>query len=187
MAPSQDPLPGPVTVRPLRLDEFDLLERLNPKTLGVHGIRLEQQSRDLGLYLGAWLAGRPVGHLWLKLVPEDDGAAPRPADCPRLVDLFVVPALRSRGIGTRLIAAAERAAAQRGHRCVGLDVGLDNPRAGALYRRLGYVDAGLGRYWISWPFIDAEGRRQTEGEECVYLVHRFLEPDPSPPTADRDH
>ncbi|HUY98816.1 MAG TPA: GNAT family N-acetyltransferase [Thermomicrobiaceae bacterium] len=173
MPPSPDSGTFAITVRRFHPVEFDALERFNPKTLGVHRIRLGWQARGLGLYLGAWLDERPVGHVWLEWVPEHDGAASRPIDCPRLVDLYVVAQLRSRGIGTRLIAAAEQAAAERGHRCVGLDVGLDNPRAYALYARLGYVDAGLGRFWISWQYVDAEGRMQREGEECVYLVHRL--------------
>lgn len=165
--------PDVVTVRPFRCDEVEVLERFRRKMPGVHRTRLDRQAWGLGRYLGAWWGERPAGHVWLEWVPEDDGAAPRPAECPRLVDLFVVPELRSRGIGTRLIAAAERAAIARGHACVGLDVGTDNPRAHALYTRLGYADAGLGRYRISWAYVDAAGRRGIEGEECVYLVHRL--------------
>lgn len=51
---------------------------------------------------------------------------------------------RGRGIGTALLAAAEAHAAARGDREVQLSVVDTNPRAEALYRRLGYrvVDEG---------------------------------------------
>ena len=164
---------GPVTVRAFRRDEADLLERFSPKTPGTHRARLARQERGEGVYLGAWLSERPAGHVWLEWVPEADGTAPRPVDCPRLVDLFVVTDLRSRGIGTRLMEAAEGRAGERGHGCAGLDVGVDNPRAHALYLRRGYVDAGLGRYRIGWPVEVGAGRRWFETEECVYLVRRL--------------
>ena len=177
MSPSPDSGPFATSVRRFHPGEFDALERFSRKTPGVHRARLEWQARGRGLCLGAWLGEQPVGHVWLEWVPETDGAAPRPLDCPRLVDLYVVPQLRSRRIGTWLIAAAERAAFERGYACVGLDVGTDNPRAHALYLRRGYVDAGLGQYRISWPSVDAEGRPVIDGEECVYLVRRLCGPD----------
>ncbi|MGV9266850.1 GNAT family N-acetyltransferase [Kitasatospora sp. NPDC003701] len=53
--------------------------------------------------------------------------------------LAVHPALQSCGIGTLLIGAAERRIGGRGLRRAELAVEEDNPRARALYERLGYV------------------------------------------------
>jgi ribosomal protein S18 acetylase RimI-like enzyme len=47
--------------------------------------------------------------------------------------------LQRRGLGTRLIAASERLIRARGLPTAALSVELDNPRARALYERLGYV------------------------------------------------
>lgn len=60
-----------------------------------------------------------------------------------LVDgLFVDPACRGRGIGTRLLEALVQEAAARGHDEVRLDVIDGNPRARALYERRGFRAAG---------------------------------------------
>jgi ribosomal protein S18 acetylase RimI-like enzyme len=58
-------------------------------------------------------------------------------------DLYVAPAFRSQGVGTRLIQHC--VAHAREHDCafVTLEVALDNPAAIGLYQRLGFVD------WLS--------------------------------------
>ncbi|MFF5897935.1 GNAT family N-acetyltransferase [Streptomyces argenteolus] len=56
-----------------------------------------------------------------------------------LWQLAVHPALQSCGIGTLLVEAAERRIRDRGLRRAELGVEEDNPRARALYERLGYV------------------------------------------------
>jgi ribosomal protein S18 acetylase RimI-like enzyme len=56
--------------------------------------------------------------------------------------LSVHDRLQSLGIGTRLIGELERATRREGRRRAELTVELDNPRASALYRRLGYVEVG---------------------------------------------
>jgi ribosomal protein S18 acetylase RimI-like enzyme len=55
-----------------------------------------------------------------------------------LWQLAVLPALQSCGIGTVLVQAAEDRIRRRGLATAELSVEHDNPRAGALYERLGY-------------------------------------------------
>lgn len=73
--------------------------------------------------------------------------------------LSVHEAWQSLGVGTLLIGALEQEAAVRGHRRVQLSVEDDNPRAAALYRRLGYRPAG--RREESWPLDDGTLHRTT--------------------------
>ncbi|MFI0818573.1 GNAT family N-acetyltransferase [Streptomyces sp. NPDC021098] len=56
-----------------------------------------------------------------------------------LWQLAVLPALQSRGLGTLLIRAAEQRIRERGLRRAELAVEENNPRARALYERLGYA------------------------------------------------
>ncbi|MER5208140.1 GNAT family N-acetyltransferase [Streptomyces sp. NPDC002825] len=59
-----------------------------------------------------------------------------------LWQLAVLPALQSCGLGTLLVRAAEQRIRDRGLRTAELAVEEDNPRARALYERLGYVAYG---------------------------------------------
>lgn len=70
-------------------------------------------------------------------------------DAGRLWMLAVEERLQSLGIGQRLIAALEAEVLRRSRLLARLAVELDNPRAAALYRRLGYADQGP--VTISWP------------------------------------
>lgn len=77
------------------------------------------------------------------------GAVNLTQDPPRLYMLAVHEAWQSLGVGTALIAAlAERARAE-GALAITLTVEDDNPRAKALYRRLGFVTTDTAV--DSWP------------------------------------
>ncbi len=57
----------------------------------------------------------------------------------RLVDILLAPAARGRGIGSALIRWAQALAANAGADGIALHVAINNPRAQALYMRLGFV------------------------------------------------
>jgi ribosomal protein S18 acetylase RimI-like enzyme len=90
--------------------------------------------------------------------------------CPDLQDIFVCPDFRSRGIGTRLLTAAEHLARLRGYGRVGMGVDITNTRARALYDRRGYRDAGSGEYQIRWKYTDRNGEERWAEECCNYLI-----------------
>jgi ribosomal protein S18 acetylase RimI-like enzyme len=85
-----------------------------------------------GFYLVAWQDGAPIGHLHLALT-----------DPPELQDVAVRPSHQRRGVAKALVAAAEREARARGFQAMLLEVSADHLAAQSLYRRCGYVDAGL--------------------------------------------
>ncbi|MGN2253295.1 GNAT family N-acetyltransferase [Frateuria sp. GZRe12] len=62
----------------------------------------------------------------------------------RLYSIATAPQARGRGIGARLLAAAEEAARAGGCRAVRLEVRVDNTSAMAMYERAGY--RRIGRY-----------------------------------------
>jgi ribosomal protein S18 acetylase RimI-like enzyme len=80
--------------------------------------------------------------------------------------------MRSRGIGTALIAEAERRAAARGFSRIGLGVADDNPRAAALYLRLGFEETGY-HYLDQYEVIDADAVRHAITESCRFLVRHL--------------
>lgn len=89
---------------------------------------LSRYGRPGGEYLVAWRGGEPLGHAHV------DWAA----DPPELQDVWVREDVRRGGIGTALTEAAERRAAERGHRRFALEVSERNALARRLYERLGY-------------------------------------------------
>jgi ribosomal protein S18 acetylase RimI-like enzyme len=91
--------------------------------------RLDQGD---GFYLVAWEGEEPLGHAHLAL-----------SDPPELQDVSVCVEHRRRGVASALTEAAERAARARGSDRLRLEVSVANPAAQALYRGLGYRDAGL--------------------------------------------
>ena len=68
----------------------------------------------------------------------------RTADLVELAGLQLLPAHQGRGIGTRIVRDLMAEAAESG-RAFGLSVEQDNPRARALYERLGLVGRRRGR------------------------------------------
>lgn len=77
------------------------------------------------------------------------------------------PALRSGGLGTLLASALEETARARGCTVVELGVEDGNPRALALYERLGYVP--LSRDLSAWTVEDEQGRRYPYSTWCTML------------------
>lgn len=86
-------------------------------------------------------------------------------DSGRLWMLAVDERFQGLGVGTRLISRLEERIVDQGRRRAQLTVELDNPRAAALYRRLGYTESGpaLDR----WPV--AGGR--TYVAACLAMMH----------------
>ena len=74
--------------------------------------------------------GKPVGYGQLTLWPR----------CAEISDLVISPAYRSQGYGTALIQHLSQLAIQLGASCVEIGAAVSNPRATALYHRLGFVD-----------------------------------------------
>ncbi|MER7497310.1 GNAT family N-acetyltransferase [Streptomyces pharetrae] len=97
--------------------------------------------------------------------------AGRAPGCPELNGLAVRPEpLRSRGIGTALIRTAERLARERGIDAMGAGAGA-NPRAAALYARLGHRPSVA--YADHWTYPDDQGVRRERADSCTFLVKRL--------------
>ncbi len=112
-------------IRQLATDD---VERVLAAGLGL--ARLPLKGDDL--YLVAWQGEEPLGHAHLTI-----------ADPPELGDVEVRPEHRRRGVATALAHEAEREARKRRYRRLHLTVSSTHEGPQALYRGLGYVDAGL--------------------------------------------
>jgi ribosomal protein S18 acetylase RimI-like enzyme len=81
--------------------------------------------------------------------------------------MATVHELQGLGIGTHLISVAESRIRERGLSVAQLDVGDNNPRARALYERLGYRETG--RRSASWDVEDADGNVNLYETELAML------------------
>lgn len=125
----------------------------------------------MSTYLIASIDDVPHGHAEVRW---DGGNAAevttRFPGCVMISALDVWPApMRSRGIGTALIREAERSAQTSGFGRIGLGVADDNPRAVALYLRLGYQESGC-RYLDRYEVVDDPDGRRVITELCRFLV-----------------
>ena len=161
-------------IRRARLADLDILVR----DLGQRGFfadRFARQADGRGTLLTAWRGNRPVGvlYLWLEEAEEDEIREHLPKT-PILNHLEIHPDHRGRGIGTRLIGAAERRLRLLGFGQVALAVEVTNGRVARLYERLGYED---------WPYpavrclslTDSNGHREVE--ICRIMVKGLPEAD----------
>ncbi|MDX3429812.1 MULTISPECIES: GNAT family N-acetyltransferase [unclassified Streptomyces] len=88
-------------------------------------------------------------------------------DAGTLWQLAVLPALQSSGLGTLLVRAAEGRIRDRGLHRAELAVEEDNPRARALYERLGYV--AYGREPDAWDEEGPDGSVRRRETMCVLM------------------
>lgn len=162
-----------LVIRPARPDDLGALaEALGQAEFFAE--HLARQADGRGVILTAWQGGAPKGDVYLRFEPaEEPEIRDQLPDVPLLTHLEVVPGYRNRGIGTRLIRAAERYLRERGYRRVALAVEVTNTDAARLYKRLGYRD------WSNPPVVcyawlpDGRDRRP---EICYVLVKRLAGP-----------
>jgi ribosomal-protein-alanine N-acetyltransferase len=131
--------PGPLTVivAPMRRRHLrgvlHIEQQVYPRpwTFGLFLSELSQRSSRL--YLVARVGHRVVGYIGML----------RSLDDAHITTLAVDPAWQRYGIATRLLGTAARAAIARGCSNLTLEVRVSNKGAQELYRRFGFVPAGV--------------------------------------------
>ena len=111
------------------------------------------------------LGGVLVGHaMTIRYGINIDVVSSRFDSCPNIEDLYLTPERRSQ------VSHTETLTMERGIELLGLAVGIDNLRAAALHKRLGYLDTGPGEFGINLGYTDAEGGLQSWKERCGCLI-----------------
>ncbi len=158
-------------IAPCRAEDLALLDEHLPSASADshHAARFARQEADESTYLLAWHGELPVGHGEVRwngcAAPEVRAVA---GACPEINGLAVAQRLRSQGIGTALIRAAEHLARTRRLPAIGLGVDETNTRAAALYERLGYRP--VAPYVDRWAYVDRGGLRVECADPCTFLV-----------------
>jgi GNAT superfamily N-acetyltransferase len=135
-------LPALEKMRDSRIQFIDYLERADGAAMRFLVYEREHVFLAFAiLYLRQPPTGRLAAHL------------------PRISDLYVAEAVRSTGVGSAFIARLEKIAAAQGFPVMHLSVDpVGNPRAAALYQRLGYVPGGERPYRKVAYWEDDQGR-----------------------------
>jgi GNAT superfamily N-acetyltransferase len=157
-----------VQISECRPQDLDVLGAAMPSVSPrAHYLRFERQLAGQSTILIAWVDGVPAGHAEVRWDGNDVGD-PFP-HCPQVNAMEVwPPERRSQGIGTALIAAAERRALARGLGQLGLGVADTNRRAADLYLRLGFRETGC-RFFDHHEVRDRD-RTRWVSEPCRFLV-----------------
>jgi ribosomal protein S18 acetylase RimI-like enzyme len=143
----------------------------------LHFRRLFRQAYEemlLGTRLLLMMENRKSGEMIGQVFIQWNSSDPRFADGSRrgyLYALRIKPAYRGRGLGTRMLLAAETEMLRRGMITASIGVEKANLRARALYERRGYRVIGddPGR----WSFVDHLGNPQ-DVVEPAWLMEKKL-------------
>ena len=155
----------PVEIRDLTAADLEHLRWSGGRShLLAIGQQLERAAAGLAAYLVACLpAGWPTGTLAI------DYAALADAGLIHQVDVHAL--VRSCGIGTLLMAAAEQRISDHGREYAELSVEHGNVRARALYERLGY--AAYGDEPTEWDEDMPDGSVQRHRTMCAMMRKRL--------------
>jgi ribosomal protein S18 acetylase RimI-like enzyme len=153
-------------------------ERLTFRTLARSD--LDRIFSRLARQKGAeWLAAQDRGHAHVAVAEVDGAPVARTGldfvtkageGVAILWAAHVEPAWQSRGVGTLLFAHLEEVARARGFAVIELGVGKENPRAQALYERLGYAVCGEGL--ARWSYGDGDAKIEVV-EDCRLMRKRL--------------
>ena len=139
---------GPIRVSPLRRRDLRAVLRIEQRTSSTPwslGLFLAEVRREDRLYLAARDGHRLVGYAGMLLIGSDG----------HVTTISVDPDRQGGAVGTRLLLALVRSAADEGIEAVTLEVRASNEPALALYRRFGFAPAGVRKDYYSDPTEDA--------------------------------
>jgi ribosomal protein S18 acetylase RimI-like enzyme len=146
-------LPLEVVIRTTREEDLEGLEwfgLFTPHRELIREAYRRQERREVVMLL-AEVNGFPAGQVWVDFVRD---AA---LSMGYVWAVRVLPVFRRKGIGTRLLAAAETAILARGLGAAVIGVEKDNPGARGLYERLGYEVAYQA--YEEYDYTTPEGTR----------------------------
>ena len=155
---------NPVLFRDATTGDLDSLVGI-ARNRAQHADRLRDADGGCLRYLVAIVEGRVAGFGLLVFTQPPTWPPIRRLPC--MIDLFVAPELRGRGIGTEMIGFMEQAARNRGFHEIVLSVDPEhNTAAKRLYLRLGYVPLQKEPYLDHWRYTDSAGVAH-EGQEML--------------------
>ncbi len=140
--------------------------------IAVYRSRLKDQADGTCIALTAVYGGRPAGHVNVYLRAE---AGPfRGKGWPIIVDFSVLEKYQRRGIGSRLMDAAERIAARYADTvCLGVGLHSGYGSAQRLYVKRGYIPDGSGVWYRGRPCAQYETDVANDDDLVLFLSKKL--------------
>jgi GNAT superfamily N-acetyltransferase len=162
-----------VTIRDARAADLPALTAIKGEGSEVlHRDRLHDAQNPTFRYLVLLEDGEMIGFGCLVIQRPaywSDGADTERLPC--IIDLQIKESRRGQGFGFEFIHQIEATAGRSGFKQLFIAVEpLDNPRAFALYRRLGYQQLQPEPYLKAWEFTDSAGRLHHGEDWLVDMV-----------------
>ena len=130
----------------------------------------DQEQGQQSIFI-ALIQGTLVGSGFLRWMgPRDETISTLFPDTPEIFRLDVDEQRRSQGIGSALIAVMEEEARRRGYTRLGLGVAHENPRALALYERVGFERTAITSYYDEYKYQIGDGPVETARDLCRFLT-----------------
>jgi ribosomal protein S18 acetylase RimI-like enzyme len=159
-----------IEIRQAELSDLDKIKSLvRPDYERSLEDELTDQALGLVSIFVAWVDLVPKGYsfvAWNGCRDEEVRKAfPR---VPEIYRLTVEAEVQSQSIGSRLIKHMESVARSKDCEQIGLGVAYENPRAHALYLRLGYTEI-LSEYFDKYIAIDSNGQEHEISDKCRFM------------------
>ena len=160
-----------VLIRDVTPGDLDALTALRPPR-ALHEERIAPADDDHKRYVMAIVDNAPVGFGVIYF--RGDPMWKRPDQVPLMMDLWVAPSHRRRGIGRRIAEVLEQSARERGFSCVYLQVQSErNPEAVQMYERMGYQKLQQEPHKNFYAEVDEQGEVR-EGQEMILDMRKWL-------------
>lgn len=135
----------------------------------VYASALQRAQRGIAvLWVAEGEANKLIGQVFVLLNSEFDPQLANGEDRAFIHSFRVRPEFRNRGLGARLLQAAETDLLSRNFKIVGLNVADDNVAARRFYERLGYRP--VMKVSGEWRYVDHQGGERDVNEPGWRLI-----------------
>ncbi len=136
--------------------------------------RLNDQSEGKCVALTALFEGRPAGYVYIYL--QADGGPFKGKGWPIIVDFNVLKKYQRRGIGSKLMDAAEQVAAQYANTvCLGVGLCDSYGTAQRMYVKRGYIPDGSGVWYQDKQCVQYETVCTVDDDLVLFFYKKMRE------------
>lgn len=140
--------------------------------IAYYHMRMREAAEGKSVALTAVYQGRPAGQVYVYFTPQEGPF--KGQNIPIIVDFGVLKKYQRKGIGNRLMDAAEQIASQRSDRvCLGVGLFEAYGSAQRMYAKRGYIPDGSGVWYQDKQCVQYETVCTVDDDLVLYLSKRL--------------